>query len=155
MCVSDTPRLPQATGLHRDAQCQLLQRSRDGRLHEPHARSGQRGSIREHPPWPVGPDAHGCSALRSRHGHKHGGHASAGGLGHVSTSRHEQEGRGTLHAPRTHKLYTQQVGPRATHLVLLQVATANGWFFPRGSRLSRTWTCSRVGGSKKRTGDIP
>lgn len=110
ICPSDTCRLPQAAWLHRNAQCQLPQWPWDGRDHEPNAWSGQWGAIWEHPTRQTGPRADGCSALRPRDGHKHGWHASSGGLRHVSSSGHEQEGRGPLDASRTHKLHTQQVG---------------------------------------------
>lgn len=116
ICPSDTCRLPPAAWLHRNAQCQLPQWSRDGRHHEPNARPRQWGAIWEHPTRQTGPWADGCSALRPRHGHKHGWHASSGGLRHVSSSGHEQEGRGPLDAPRTHKLHTQQVGTRSSGL---------------------------------------
>ncbi len=110
LSICDPSRLPQAARLHRDAQCQLPQWSRHGRLHEPHAWSGQWGSIWKHPTWQNRPGADGCSALRSWDGLKHGRHASSGGVRDVSPSGHEQEGWRPLHAPRTHKLHTQQVG---------------------------------------------
>lgn len=111
-CPCGTFRLPQAAWIHRDAQRQLPQRSRDGGLHEPHARPRQRGAVREHPSRKAGPRADGRSALRPRDGREHGRHAPSGGIWNVSPSGHEQEGRGPLDAPRTHELHTQQVGTR-------------------------------------------
>lgn len=143
ICPSGICRLPQAAWLHRNAQCQLPQWPWDGRDHEPDARSGQRGAIWEHPTRQTGPRADGCSALRPRDGHQHGWHASSGGLRHVSSSGHEQEGRGPLDAPRTHKLHTQQVGARScsgvaviqaravVSRVLTHMTVKNGWCFPR------------------------
>lgn len=110
LSTCDPFRLPKAAWLHRDDQCQLPQWSRDGRHHEPHAGTRWWGSVWQHPARQIGPRADGYSALRSWDGLKHRQHASAGGIRDVSPSGHGQKRRWPFHAPRTHKLDTQQVG---------------------------------------------